>query len=168
MGGLGAMGYLLGTVERMRNAQIDDLIFGIVFGFLSSFPFLLVFGSSLEIVSVRMFDVDGTPNLVMDTWVFMAVAFVIPASETLFFRGAVQTSRGILITTVLATVWTCVLFFPNMALGGREVIGLILIIVFVLLNFMYSYVRHRNGLAGAWLCQAVSYPLLWFFPRILF
>lgn len=168
MGTLGVMGYLLGTVERMREARIDDLVWGLAFGFLASFPFLLVFGASLETISIRMFDVEATPTRIMHTWVFMAVAFVIPASETLFFRGAVQGVRGILITTILATLWSAVVFFPFMSLEGRTVIVIILIIVFTLLNFMYSYVRFRNGLAGAWLCQMVSYTLLWFLPRLLF
>ncbi|NJL94109.1 MAG: hypothetical protein HC915_10465 [Anaerolineae bacterium] len=168
MGGVGAMGYFLGAVERLRTAQIDDLFWGVTFGFLSSFPFVIVFGSALQTVSQRMFDVEESPALVMDTWVFMAVAFVIPAAESLFFRGAVQGVRGISLTTVLATIWACVVFFPNMALAGREAIALILVFVFALLNFLYSYVRQRNGLAGAWLCQTVSYTLLWFMPRVLF
>lgn len=168
MSGLGVMAYLLGAVERMGEAQIEDLVWGIAFGFLSSFPFLLVFGSALETVSARMFDVNDTPAKVMDSWVFMAVAFVLPASETLFFRGAMQGVRGILFTTALSTLWAGIVFFPYMSLAGREVIGMLLVIVFSLLNFMYSYVRFRNGLAGAWLCQIVSYTMLWFFPRLLF
>jgi hypothetical protein len=55
-----------------------------------------------------------------------------------------------------------------MELAGRETIGVIMLIVFSLLNFMYSYVRFRNGLAAAWLSQVVSYTLLWYFPRLLF
>lgn len=168
MGGLGTIAYLLGGVERMREAKIDDLLWGVTFGFLSSFPFLVVFGSALETVSRRMFDAEAVSARVMDTWVFMAVAFVLPFCETLFFRGGMQSVRSILLTTILATFWSAVMFFPNMELAGREVIGVILLIVFSLLNFLYSYVKFRNGLAGAWLCQVTSYTLLWFFPRLLF
>lgn len=168
MGLFGVIAYLLGGITRMREAKLDDLFWGMAFGFVSSFPFLLVFGSALHTVSERMFDVEGTPNRVMDTWVFMAVAFVMPFAETLFFRGGMQQVRSIFLTTILATLWSMVLFFPHMQLGGSEAIGLVLMIVFVLLNFMYSYVRFRNGLAAAWLCQAMSYTLLWFFPRLLF
>jgi hypothetical protein len=168
MAGLGVLAYLLGGVRRMREAQIDDLVWGVVFGFLSSFPFLLVFGSALGTVSVRMFDAPETPTLVMDSWVFMAVVFVGPLSETLFFRGGMQSVRSLFLTSLLATLWSAVLFFPHMELGGRTTIALIMLMVFGLLNFMYSYVQFRNGLAAAWLCQVISYALLWFSPRILF
>ena len=165
---LGAVAYLLGGMKGMREASLDDLVWGIAFGSVSSFPFLLVFGSALGTVTERMFDVDDTPARVMDTWVFMAVAFVVPLSETLFFRGGLQSVRSLPLTTLLATFWSAVLFFPHMELAGRETIGAIMLIVFSLLNFMYSYVRFRNGLAAAWLSQVVSYTLLWFFPRLLF
>lgn len=166
MGILGVMGYLLGTDNDERETHVVDLMWGVMFGFVSSAPFFLVFGSSLNTVSVRMFDVEGTPSVIMDTWVFMAAVFVIPASESLFFRGTLQEVRSFGFTVLLATLWSAVLFFPDMELGGREVIGVIMLLVFTLLNFMYSYVRFRNGLAAAWLCQAVSYGLLWFLPRL--
>ncbi|HLA44019.1 MAG TPA: hypothetical protein VJZ27_11320, partial [Aggregatilineales bacterium] len=146
MSGLGTIAYLLGGVERMREAKIDDLIRGVIFGFLSSFPFLLVFGSALATVSRRMFDAPDTSAIVTDTWAFMALAFVLPLSETLFFRGGMQAVRSIILTSALATLWSAVLFFPHMELGGREVIGVIMLLVFGLLNFLYSYMRFRNGL----------------------
>ncbi|MBZ0306829.1 MAG: hypothetical protein K8I82_12240 [Anaerolineae bacterium] len=167
MGILGLMGYLLGTIKNPRETHIVDLAWGLAFGFLSSAPFLIAFGASLDTVSVRMFDVENTPKVIMDTWVLMAVVFAIPACESLFFRGTLQEVRSFGFTVGLSTLWSAVLFFPHMELGGREVIGLILLIVFGLLNFMYSYVRVRNGLAAAWICQAVSYGLLWFLPRLL-
>lgn len=165
---LGVLAYLLGGVQRMREAQIEDLLWGIVFGFISSFPFLLVFGSALQTVSIRMFDTPDTPQLVMDSWVFMAVVFVSPLAETLFFRGGMQSVRSLFLTSILATLWASILFFPHMELGGRTIIAVIMLIVFGLLNFMYGYVQFRNGLAAAWLCQVISYALLWFSPRILF
>ncbi|MFP4322519.1 MAG: hypothetical protein ACLFTK_08700 [Anaerolineales bacterium] len=168
MGGLGAVAYLLGGVQRMADAQLDDLVWGAMFGLFSSFPFLVVFGSALETVSVRMFNEPDIPAAVMDTWVLMAVAFVLPLCESLFFRGGMQDVRSVLLTAVLATVWSVILFFPHMELAGREAIGGILVIVFALLNFMYSYVRFRNGLAAAWLTQVISYVLLWFVPRLIF
>ncbi len=168
MGGLGAVAYLLGGVQRMADAEIDDLAWGAVFGVVSSFPFLVVFGAALQTVSVRMFDEPGNSQIVLDTWVLMAVAFVLPLCESLFFRGGMQDVRSILLTAGLATVWSAILFFPHMELGGREAIALILLIVFALLNFMYSYVRFRNGLAAAWLAQVISYTMLWFVPRLIF
>jgi hypothetical protein len=79
-----------------------------------------------------------------------------------------QGVRSLFLTVGLATLWLAVLFFPHMDLTGSEAIGLILLTIFILLNFMYSYMRLRNGLAAAWLCQVVSYTMLWFIPRLLF
>jgi len=168
MGTFGALAYLFGGIRRMGDAKIDDLVWGVTFGFVSSFPFLLAFGATLQTVSQRMFDAEGVPSNVMHSWVFMALAFVVPLCESLFFRGGMQDVRSIFLTTLLATLWSAVLFFPHMELGGRGAIAGILLLVFALLNFMYSYVRFRNGLAAAWLCQVVSYTLLWFVPRLIF
>jgi hypothetical protein len=165
---LGAVAYFLGELEAMRDSQLEDLLWGLAFGLVSSFPFLLVLGSALARVSVRMFDEAGIPALVMDSWVFMAVVFVIPLSESLFFRGGMQSVRSLFLTALLGTLWSAVMFFPHMELAGQAVIPAILLIVFGLLNFLYSYVKLRNGLAAAWLCQISSYSLLWFFPRLFF
>lgn len=167
MGGLGMMGYLLGAVDQERAAVIDDFVWGIAIGFLTTFPFFLVFGDTFETISRRMFDVPNTPDRVMDTWVFMAVVFVLPAIEALFFRGAMQTVRSLVLTAILGTIWACILFFPHMELGGRTAVGIVLVFTFGLLNFMYSYVQFRNGLAASWLCQSISYSLLWFLPRLI-
>jgi hypothetical protein len=37
-----------------------------------------------------------------------------------------------------------------------------------LLNFFYGYLRYRNGLAAAWICQIISGAFLWFLPRLIF
>lgn len=168
MGGLGTMAYLLGGIQSIRNTSLDDLIWGVIYGFFASFPFLIVFGDQLATISRRMFDAPDTPALVMDTWVFMVVVFVLPYSESLFFRGAMQGVRSLFLTAALATIWSSILFFPHMELSGREAIGAIMLVVFSLLNFLYSYVGQRNSLAAASVTQIISYSILWFVPRILF
>jgi hypothetical protein len=35
-----------------------------------------------------------------------------------------------------------------------------------LMNLMYSYVRQRNGLAAAWICQIVASLILLFLPLL--
>lgn len=164
----GAGAYLLGELERVEDGNLGDLFWGMTFGFLASFPFLVVFGEALATISLRMFDVPNTPIIVLDTWVLMAVLFVIPLAETLFFRGGMQTVRSLPLTAVLSTLWSVVVFFPHMELNGREIIGLIMLIVFGLLNFMYAYIKFRNGLAAAWMAQVISYTMLWFLPRLFF
>jgi hypothetical protein len=168
MGGLGLVAYFFGGFERMGEARILDLLWGVIFGLALSLPFFIVFGSALGTASRRMFDVESVPLRVMDSWVFMALVFVMPASESLFFRGGMQGVRSLFLTAFLATLWSCTVFFPHMELAGREVIAVILLFLFAFLNFIYSYVRFRNGLAAAWLCQVTSSFWLWFLPRLLF
>lgn len=168
LGAAGALGYLLGSVPRLSDTSLDDLTAGLGFGLLIGVPLLILFGTPLALVSERMFDMRAVPGSVMDTWAFMAVIFVIPIADTLFFRGAMQEVRSLLLTGALATLWWILLFFPHLEIGSAYGVGLSIAVLFALLNFFYSYMRYRNGLAAAWICQIVSSAFLWFLPRLLF
>ncbi len=168
LGGAGIIATTLGTIQHIRQTTPDDLLAGIGFGLGVGIPFLIILGAPLKQISERMFDVDDTPRMVMDTWVFMAVIFVQPATDSLFFRGAVQEVRNLFLTAILATAWTVVLFFPHMRLQDVTGVAMSIGLFFTLLSFLYSYVRFRNGLAAAWLCQVVVGGLLWFFSRLIF
>jgi hypothetical protein len=168
LGGAGLVTYILGTSQRLSDTSIEHLRTGLLFGIGIGIPFFILFGSALETVSGRMFDEPNVPMDVMNTWVFMAVCFVMPAADSLFFRGAMQELRGPLISGILATVWAGILFFPHMELGGASGVAVVVTIVFTLLNFFYGYLRYRNGLAAAWICQIISGVFLWFLPRLIF
>jgi hypothetical protein len=60
------------------------------------------------------------------------------------------------------------IFYPHMELGGAAGVALSIALFFALLNFLYSYVRFRNGLAAAWSCQIIAGSLIWFVPRLIF
>lgn len=165
----GLVAYTLGRqIEENQQTTLEDLMSGLGFGLGVGVPLLIVLGTPLASVSARMFDIPGVPQRLMDTWVFMAVVFVQPTADSLFFRGAMQQFRSFFLTALLATGWMIVLFFPHMNL--RDFMGLAITIgsFFAFLNFLYSYVRFRNGLVASWLCQIVSGSLIWFFPRLLF
>ncbi|NDJ85068.1 MAG: hypothetical protein GYB66_04200 [Chloroflexi bacterium] len=168
LGGAGLFAYTLGTGQRISQTTIDDMISGLGFGLGVGVPFIILLGSPLETISSRMFDVDDVPAIVMDTWVFMAVIFVQPASDTLFFRGALQQVRNLIVVAILATFWMVLLYFPHMQLGEATGVALMIGLLFAFLNFLYGYIRFRNGLAAAWVCQIVSGGFLWFVPRLLF
>jgi hypothetical protein len=55
-----------------------------------------------------------------------------------------------------------------MEIGSATGIAVVIGMFFTFLNFLYGYLRFRNGLAAAWICQIVSSTLLWFAPRLLF
>ncbi|PJF40813.1 MAG: hypothetical protein CUN55_12300 [Phototrophicales bacterium] len=168
LGGAGLIAYILGSSQRISHTTVDDLIAGVSFGGWVGVPLMIALGTTLARISERMFNADGTSETVMNTWVFMAVVFVQPSADTLFFRGAMQQFRGLMITTLLATIWTITLYFPHMNLRNATGVAVTIAIFFTFLNFLYSYVRARNGLAAAWICQIITGSLLWFWPRILF
>lgn len=168
LGTAGLVAYILGSSQRLTQTTVNDLVAGVSFAGWIGVPLMIGLGTPLAQISERMFDAGDVSPTVINTWVFMAIVFVQPAADSLFFRGAMQQFRSLLATTFFATLWTIVLFFPHMNLGNATGVAVTLGIFFTFLNFLYSYVRARNGLAAAWVCQIVTGGLLWFMPRILF
>ncbi len=168
LGMIGVISYTLGSMKQIRPTTLDDLTAGIGFGLGAGIPFLIALGSPLSTISDRMFDVGDASGQLVDTWIFMAVAFVQPATDTLFFRGALQEFRNMFLTGGLATVWTVLFFFPHMELADAPAVALMIGLFFAFLNLVYSYVRRRNGLTAAWLCQIIAGGMVWFVPRLLF
>ncbi|MBZ0316766.1 MAG: hypothetical protein K8L91_10140 [Anaerolineae bacterium] len=168
LGGAGLVTYILGTSPRLSDTSVENLRAGLLFGLAIGIPFVILFGSALQTVSDRMFNERGVPANIMNTWVFMAVCFVMPAADSLFFRGAMQELRGPIVSGILGTIWSVILFFPHMELGNASGVAFVMVIVFALLNFLYGYLRYRNGLAAAWISQIISGLCLWFLPRLIF
>lgn len=168
LGSMGLLGYSLGNSARLSDTSPRDIRLGVGLGLAIGLPFMIILGASLQTVSARIFDVTDVPSDIMNTWVAMAVIFVVPAVETLYFRGVVQQIHNMVFTTVLATIWSMLIFYPHMQLGGALGVALSIALFFALLNFLYSYVRLRSGLAAAWSCQIVAGGLIWFVPRLLF
>jgi hypothetical protein len=168
LGAVGLVGYIIGNSASISDSSPDDLRTGVGLGLALGLPFLILMGGSLKAVSERMFDVDGVTPSIMDTWVLMAVAFVIPSVESLFFRGVIQQVHNFMVTVALATVWSIIVFYPHMSLGNATGVAVSIGLFFALLNFLYSYIQYRNGLAAAWICQIISGALIWFAPRLLF
>ncbi|MEI2704362.1 MAG: hypothetical protein V9E89_03650 [Ilumatobacteraceae bacterium] len=62
-------------------------------------------------------------------------------------------------------VWSIVLFLPMLNVGAFPVV-MIITVVLTLTNLIYAYVRERNGLAAAWVCQMIG-RLHRLFPAVL-
>lgn len=168
LGGIGLVGYMLGNSARLTDTSPQDLRAGLTIGFAIGAPFLIVMGGALSTVSERMFDVDNVPSEIMDTWVLMAVLFVIPAVESLFFRGVLQQVHNLFVTAALATAWSLLIFYPHMDLDNASSVAVSIGLFFTLLNFLYGWIRFRNGLAAAWGCQIIAGGFIWFLPRLIF
>ncbi|MBN1286779.1 MAG: hypothetical protein JXB47_15375 [Anaerolineae bacterium] len=154
---MGALVFLLGPDDHRADATPANLVWGAGFGLLIGVPALALVAPALALTSAQLFPAMS------DMSVYMALVFAMPPGETLFFRGALQGSRGFRAAALAAGGWSVLLFAPNLGtLTEVVVVG----IAVIALGFAYAYVRQRNGLAAAWLCQVITSALLLFAPRL--
>jgi hypothetical protein len=154
---MGVLSWLFGTTTRIGREKVENLAWGAVLGLLVSAPLLLVGGNVLTRTVHLMFQVetDSTALPLPSGAVLAYLIFVMPLAETLFFRGFMQQNRSVWTVGVLSSVWSLILFLPMMEVGTYPLVAVIIAIVLVVINLIYSYVRERNGLAAAWVCQIV-------------
>lgn len=164
----GVISWLFGNTTRIERETLDNLAWGGVFGLIIAAPMLLIGGSTLT-ATIRLIFQTGIGAEVRSLppgAVLAYLVFVMPLAETLFFRGFMQQTRPILLVGMLGSVWSLILFVPMLRIGEYPLIGIIISIVLVLINVVYAYVRERNGLASAWVCQIVISFVLMFLPYI--
>ncbi|MBE0689929.1 MAG: CPBP family intramembrane metalloprotease [Anaerolineae bacterium] len=168
MAGFGVLGWLFGTFQRIEQEAPENLAWGIIFGIIVGAPLLLVGGSALTTTVERLFSIEtaGTLHALPAGVVLAYLVFVMPVAETLFFRGLMQERRAFWLVGALSTVWSLVLFAPMLDLLNFPGVAIMIGIALLLMNMIYSYVRERNGLAAAWLCQITVNILVLFVPFI--
>jgi hypothetical protein len=164
---MGGMAFLLGSGIRMKVTDPADLLWGIGLGIFTGGALMLVGFDTLATASERLFSAGQTDSRLFDTWVFQATVFVMPIAESLFFRGAMQRVHPIPMVAVLASLWSVLMFFPNLSLGKTPAVGLVFGTALVLLNFLYSYVHWRHGLAASFFCQIAAGTLLLWMPTLV-
>lgn len=153
----GVLAWLLGNFPRIGRENPENLAWGVALGLVLGIP-LLAFGSGvLGDLAVRMW-VTFTPGIVV-----AYLLFIMPMAESLFFRGIIMELRPFWEAAIMATVWNLLLFFPHINAGPLPLVALV---IFGMANTLYSYVRLRNGLAAAWLCQIIVSLMILFFPYI--
>lgn len=151
----GVLAWLVGRSARVQQEIPENLVWGVVFGFILSIPVLAMGGGTLAEISRLMFEDMGHGTLLA------YLIFVMPLAETLFFRAVLQEHQPFWAVALLCTIWHLVLFFP---LVNRGPYPLVVGVVMVMANMMHSYVRQRNGLAAAWLCQITVNLMIIFVP----
>lgn len=159
---IGILAWLLGSAERIGQEIPENLGWGVLLGVMVSVPFFIFFSRQFGEASRLMF-----PSLGIGT-ILAYLVFVMPLAETLFFRGSLQQQQRFWVVGGLSGLWSLVLFFPVMwdVIIQFNGVAIFLAIALLVLNSMYSYVRERNGLAAAWLCQIVVNLILFFVPII--
>lgn len=151
----GIMAWLLGNSPRIGQEKPENLAWGVAFGIILAVPLLAFGGSTLnEAVDLIFRDLQVGTMLAY-------ILFVMPLAETLFFRAILQEARPFWAVAIVATIWGVVLFFP---LINRGPYPLIVGIALLMMNSIYGYVRERNGLAAAWICQITVNLVLLFIP----
>jgi len=153
----GVLGWLFGNATRITEEHPENVMWGVAFGLVLSIP-LLAFGTiTLSEITDLIF-----PN--MGVGVALAyLVFIIPMGETLFFRGILQQHQRFWETGLLSGFWQIFQFFP---LINRGPYPLILGVMLLMANVLYSYVKERNGLAASWVCQITVNVVLLFLPFV--
>lgn len=159
---VGVIGWLLGNTDRIEQEKPENVAWGIAFGVMVSVPFMIFFIDQFRRASQLMFPDFGAGT------VLAYLVFVMPLAESLFFRGSMQKRLDFWIVGGLAGLWNIILFFPVMwdVLLEFVFVAVFLAIALFSLNMMYSYVRERNGLAAAWICQIIASLILFFVPYL--
>lgn len=151
----GVLSWLLGSGPRIEQDTPDNLAWGVAFGLILSIP-LLAFGAGAMSETARLLFREMREGTLL-----AYLVFVMPVGETLFFRGVLQQNHRFWEVALYCTIFQFVLFFPLM---NVRYYPLVVGVVMLMANTMYSYVRDRNGLAAAWLCQITVNLGLIFFP----
>lgn len=157
----GILAWLVGNGERIGQEHPENLVWGVMFGVIVGTPLYLFGGSTLGTTAHILFSTLPTGALLA------YLVFVMPLGETLFFRGILQQNRNFWLVGLLATVWSALLFFP--LIGSLREFWAVLVFIGVTLaivNVVYGWVRERNGLAAAWLCQIVVNLIIIYLPHI--
>jgi hypothetical protein len=156
----GVLSWLMGNSARIWTETPENIAWGAIFGLIISIPLLIVGGATLHQTVRRLF-VSMSAG---ETLAFLI--FVIPLAETLFFRGVLQEIRTFWLVGILSSVWSGLVFLPMLDVGHFPAVAIVIGVALVMMNITYSYVRQRNGLAAAWVCQIVVNLVLLFLPFI--
>jgi len=156
MAGFGVLSWLLGNSARIWTETPENIGWGVIFGLIIAVPLLIVGGTTLQQTDQRLF-----ANMSIGE-VLAFLIFVMPLAETLFFRGVIQEIRPFWLVGILSSIWSILLFFP--VLDANLAVAVVVGTALVMMNMIYGYVRQRNGLAAAWICQIVVNLVLLFIP----
>ncbi len=161
LSGVSVLSWLLGNMERIGHERPESIGWGVLYGLLLGIPFMVFLRQPILVpATAQMF-----PGMTAGSLLAFLV-FVMPISETLFFRGLLQNQLPFWIVGILATLWNIVLLFPVMwqTVTQLYAVTAVIVILLFLMNMVYVYVRERNGLAAAWVCQIVANLVILYVP----
>jgi len=157
---VGVLAILFDRLE-VEIPTASDMAWGIGYGLLLGIPLVVIALPQLQRISQQAF--VGMSN----AYIFQALVLIMPASDALFFRGALQPTRGLFFTVGAASLWSILIFFPQLQVLAFPLVAVVIAFAFVILNFLYSYLKRRFGLFASWTCQITINLLLLFVVRFL-
>ncbi len=157
--GVGGMLTLFETPRRPGRITITNLAWGLFIGLVIGLPLLVTVNEGLAATSSLLFPYANLPTL------FRSLVFIAPLGETMFFRGLLQERHGIATSIIGAGLGNVIFFWP--AIAATPVYLAALIVFYTVLAGIYSFLRARNGLSAALICQATINLLLIFVPELL-
>ena len=160
LAGISILAWLLGSTERISQERPENIAWGIIYGLMLGIPLLLFLRPILVPLSRQVFPEMSAGGLLA------YLIFVMPIAETLFFRGLLQSQLVFWVIGLLAALWNMMLFFPVMWQSVLQfpAVAAVIAIVLLMMNMIYVYVRERNGLAAAWICQIVTNLIILYIP----
>ena len=161
LSGVSVLSWLFGNMERIGQERPENIGWGLLYSLLLGIPLMVFLRQSiLEPVTVQIF-----PGMTAGSLLAFLV-FVMPISETLFFRGLLQNQLPFWIVGLLATLWHAILFFPVMwpTVTQLPAVTAVIVTILLMMNMVFVYVRERNGLAAAWICQVVANLVILYVP----
>lgn len=157
--GVGGLLTLFETPRRPGRITITNLTWGLFIGLVIGLPLLVTVSQGLAATASVLFPYANLPTL------FRSLVFIAPLGETLFFRGRLQERHGIATSIVGAGLGNVIFFWP--AVAEAPIYLAALIVFYTVLAGIYSFLRARNGLSAALICQATINTLLIFVPELL-
>lgn len=156
----GVLAWLFGNSARVGQEKPENVLWGISFGLILGVPLLAFGGAILSSAVNLLFGMMSIGTLLA------YLIFVMPLSETLFFRAVMQENRPFWMIGLMGALWSVVLYAPHLDLLRFPFVAVVICAVLAMMSMTYSYVRQRNGLAAAWVCQVVVNIVLVFVPFI--
>jgi membrane protease YdiL (CAAX protease family) len=147
--------------QRLQfSYTFSGLARGAVAGLVISLPLALIGSDFLLATSQRVFPSASVLSL------FWSIVLIMPSVEALFFRGLVQSEKGLWPSVLLYAAAGVVYFLPATWDGHLPVLG-VLVGGMGLLGFVYSYVRAMHGMVASLVCQAMVHFVLFVAPSLV-
>jgi hypothetical protein len=157
---LGFLAILVDEIEVVRPS-VRDIAIGAGYAALVGAPIFVIGSAQLARIAGELFSGMSA------TSVFLLLIFAMPAAETLFFRGAFQSARGLVLSALAGGVWSCLLLLAGLNVTAYPLVAFVIGLALVALNFLYSYLAAVYNLFSAWTCQIIMNALLLWLPSLL-